>query len=86
MDSAINFKNHLVTDEWNVEIDGKTYWVTRKRRAESPDRDSDWTVESVRPSPNGYAESESHRIVDEGGRTWKRVISAMRHVMIGAMA
>ena len=40
MDSAINFKNHLVTDEWNVEIDGKTYWVTRKRRAESPDRDS----------------------------------------------
>ena len=74
----MNIKHHWVTDQWNVEVDGKTYWVTRKRKVDAIDRDSDWTVESVRANPNGYAESEWHQIVDEGGRTWKRVVAMMR--------
>jgi hypothetical protein len=74
-------KLHWVTDQWRVEIDGKTYWVSHKRRQGAPDRDSDWTVEAVRPAPGGYVESEWFQLVDQDGRTFRRVVAAMREAI-----
>jgi hypothetical protein len=66
-------KIHWITDQWRVEIDGKTYWVAHKRREGAPDRDSDWTVEAVRQT--------LFQIVDQDGRTFKRVVASVREAI-----
>jgi hypothetical protein len=75
----IEIKHHRITDEWKVELDGKTYWVTRCKSAGYQDT---WTVQNLRVVNGRYGgEGEALRYCDSEGRTWKRVVSSMKEYL-----
>jgi hypothetical protein len=68
-------KHHRITDQWKIELDGKTYWVTRCKSFGYKDT---WEVENVRLVGGVYGGGEASHICDPDGKVSKRVVSWMK--------